>query len=491
MVDQTDQSQIAPTEKNLTPLSSKDKKTQYGAVGTNLQMWYLTEDYNAKFNWPKKHDTYTQMYLSDSTVFKTLLSCELPIRSANRNIVSYSEKDGEVESVDDEIAEFVRKALFDKIDFEQFLFEALSFIRHGFSVFEKVHTIDNDGIRLKKLAFRKQKTIYQWQTESGEPGVQQYVYDAPKDWPNKGKTYLSIPANKLVILSFRKEGDNYEGMSLLRPIAKNRYIKDQLEKFETVKHERQGVGIPIAYMGEWASETDKASMLEIVTNVRANETSWIVMPGAKTTGWLFEFADMKSGQDSWLAEAIKRHNTAITDIMLGLFMKLWGEGKTGSYWMAESQIQFFILGLEAIAKQICSVVNKYVIKELVDMNFETEHYPSLSYWEIGTVNTNEIVTSATALVGAWLLTPDETLEQYMRKILDLPEKVAWQEEIEAEVPEKWLTPEEQAQADIEEENKKNIKEWEWKFFDPVYFNEVSKLINNDFIKQLQQRVSPK
>jgi hypothetical protein len=464
-------SQISETGKDLQPLWVSKKKEEYWASGTNIQMWYLTEDYNSKFNWSNKHDTYQQMYYSDSTVFKTLLSCELPIRSADWKVEAYKDKDWIINEMDDEISEFVRKALFDKIDFDQFLFEVLSYIRHWFSVFEKVYETDWEFIWIKKLGFRKQKSIYQRQQENWEPGVQQYVYDSPKDWPNKWKTYFSIPANKLMIFSFRKEWDNYEWLSILRPVAKNRFIKDQLEKFLYVKKE-------------------KDKMLEIVTNVRANEKAWIVMPWSKNDWRLFEFADLKSWQDSWLAEAIKRHDSAISDIMLWLFIKLGWEWKTGSYWMAESQISFFILWLEAIAKHICSVINKYLIPELVDMNFDTENYPKISYWEIGSVDINKVVTSASSLVSAWLLTPDETTEQYLRKLIDLPEKVEQEEEWEDEEKEiEKKVDNEKSEKEVEKEldklNKQEIEKWKWKFYDQEYFTEISKLINNDFIKKLQ------
>lgn len=49
---------------------------------------------------------------------------------------------------------------------------------------------------------------------------------------------VSIPREKLVIFSFRKEGDNYEGRSVLRSCYKSWYLKDSLYKFEAVKFEK-------------------------------------------------------------------------------------------------------------------------------------------------------------------------------------------------------------------------------------------------------------
>lgn len=89
---------------------------------------------------------------------------------------------------------------------------------------------------------------------------------------------VSIPAEKLLVFSYRREGDNYEGTSVLRSAYKSYFIKDALYKFDAVRHERQSVGIPIIYLPDGASDDDKAEALQIVTNIRSTEQTGIVMP---------------------------------------------------------------------------------------------------------------------------------------------------------------------------------------------------------------------
>jgi len=89
---------------------------------------------------------------------------------------------------------------------------------------------------------------------------------------------VSIPAEKLLIFSYRREGDNYAGISVLRSAYKHWYIKDKLYKFDAVRHERQSVGIPVITLPDGASDTDRTEALTIVTNIRSTEQTGIVLP---------------------------------------------------------------------------------------------------------------------------------------------------------------------------------------------------------------------
>ena len=81
-----------------------------------------------------------------------------------------------------------------------------------------------------------------------------------------------------MIFTFRKEGDNYEGTSMLRTSYKNRYIKDQLYRLDAVKQERQSLGMPIIYPSIDATDEQLELAGDIVEGIRNNEQSGVVMP---------------------------------------------------------------------------------------------------------------------------------------------------------------------------------------------------------------------
>jgi hypothetical protein len=85
------------------------------------------------------------MRKSDATVNATLLACEMPIRSTRWFIEPATNDNGEVDTKDQEVADFVSEALFDKIEgsWDDQLREILTMLPFGFSLFEKVYKFED------------------------------------------------------------------------------------------------------------------------------------------------------------------------------------------------------------------------------------------------------------------------------------------------------------------------------------------------------------
>lgn len=274
--------------------------------------------------------TFDKMRKSDSQVFATLLACELPIRATKRFIDAATNEEDDVGEREKEIARFVEDALFNRMDVTRndLLTEIMTMLAFGFAVFEKVYTTDGKYTYFQKLSSRKQTTITRWKTLENEAGVTQLLptnHLTPEDNKHLSANKIgevSIPARKLVVFTFRKEGDNYQGMSLLRPAYKNRYMKDRFYKFDAIRQERLAVGIPVIYLPKNASAEDKAEALEIVTNIRTTEQTGVVIPGPKEEGWLFEFAQTHADKNTNIFESINHHNREISKVILAQFLEL-------------------------------------------------------------------------------------------------------------------------------------------------------------------------
>jgi hypothetical protein len=72
---------------------------------------------------------------------------------------------------------FVSENLFEYMNStrDDFLREALTMLCFGFSLFEKVYEMKEDKIVLKKLAFRKQTTVFRRETSDGKAGITQLL----------------------------------------------------------------------------------------------------------------------------------------------------------------------------------------------------------------------------------------------------------------------------------------------------------------------------
>lgn len=102
------------------PVQVKELTPVFGKSGTNIMGGMIQEDYNNNLQFPESVKIYDEMRKSDGTVAALLKAIKHPIRSAKWQIQSAGE-----EKQDKEIADFVNRNLFEKIQFQTFLREAL------------------------------------------------------------------------------------------------------------------------------------------------------------------------------------------------------------------------------------------------------------------------------------------------------------------------------------------------------------------------------
>lgn len=262
------------------------------------------------------------MRRSDAQVQATLLAMELPIRSTKwyvmpgETIQAGGEK--ETTDLDKEIAAFVEDAFFKRMEgtFDDFLRQALTMLPFGFSIFEKVYKEEGGKIYIKKLAQRLARSVWKWNREpDGRVGITQFLYMNDEGKPAN----VDIPASKLLIFSFRREGDNFQGVSVLRSSYKPWYIKDTLYKLDAVKHERMAIGIPILTLPQSHTDNDEAEAENILASLRATEKSYVILPNKD---WEFKFADMGSGKVIDSKDSIEHHNREIAKNILAQFLDL-------------------------------------------------------------------------------------------------------------------------------------------------------------------------
>ena len=101
------------------------------------------------------------------------------------------------------------------------------------------------------------------------------------------------------------------------------------------------------------------------------------------------------------------------------FLEL-GDTGSGSFSLGADQSDIFISSLTSITNQICEVINKHLIRELVDMNFDTDKYPKLRCQKITKTDTEKLSNTIATLVGGGIVNTDESIEDYMRDMLGLP-----------------------------------------------------------------------
>jgi hypothetical protein len=414
---------------------AKAKPTkEIGGSGTIIVGGMISgHDYNTDLTGTQGIKVYDQMRLGDATVRATLLVVKLPVISASWNVQPASE-----DARDVEIAEFVEDNLMHRMNrpWPDLLRELMLYLDYGRMVFEKVYELSEDGkIRLAKLGPRMPGTIQKWETEGGQPGITQWL-------PTGG--FRSIPREKLVLFVNEQEGDNYEGISLLRPAYKHWYYKDGLYKVEAMSVERQGLGIPKVKIPSNATKADEAKAEELARNLRANEEAFVTLKGES---WEVEILDMKGGSVKDAQPAIQHHDLMISKSILAQFINLAGNA-TGSYSLSQNDSEYLLMCLQAVGWYISDVFDHDVIRELVDLNYAgVEKYPLLQFSKIGKVDIGPLAAALKTLKDAKLITPDPNLERDLRAKMDLPELP---DDIEPASIRPEPTPQPQDQEDVKE-----------------------------------------
>ena len=404
-------------------------KPGIGASGTtNFQGIIDTDEYVTALEGSTLYTTVDKMRWSDASVQAAILTCELPIRSAEWTV-----EPGTDDAQGEEIAEFIKNSLFEErvLKWDDTLRQILLMHPYGVMLFEVIYKIREDGkICWRKWAPRLPKTIIKWNTDkNGE--LENVVQRAYK---NNSLQEFTIPTEKLMVFTNRQEGDNYLGTSLLRQAYKHWFFRDKYYKIDAVATERNGIGIPLITLPDGFTDDDYSDAETMAENVRGHEKAYVV----KKEGWGFEFADQKSNSLKDPKEMLEHHTREILKSVLAQFVDLGGSG-VGSYALAKEQVEMFLQSLDASAKKIEDIVNKE-IEKLVDFNYnvQPDEYPKLTHSDLGTKDAKEMAEAIQSLMFAGAIQADKKLEIYLRSVLKLPEK---DEGEEYEKPEK-KTPKE-------------------------------------------------
>ncbi|MFB6518589.1 DUF935 family protein [Streptomyces sp. NPDC056401] len=349
---------------------------------------------------------YDEMRKSDGSVKAALSAIKLPVKAVPWFVEPASDS-----PQDKEIAEFAEHVIFDVLRWKTILGEILTHLEFGFSVHEKVFDVQvvdgTERIVLKKLAFRKQTSIDKWTTKEGEKGVTQTL--------SRGGS-VSIPIEDLVIFTNEQEGDNYEGISILRAAYKHYYFKNNFYKVDAIANEKHGLGVVEVVYPANATQGDKTAAETAAQEVRANERSFLSHSEQWTTG----FMDMKANTLKSTEPSVNHHDRQISKSVLAPFLDLGATSGSGSRAVGDVQLELFEKAVQAVIEQVADTFNQYVMKDLIDMNFNVTDYPKLTTGQVSKDNIPEISEAVDKFVTAGAITLTDEDEEHVRDLIRFP-----------------------------------------------------------------------
>jgi hypothetical protein len=253
---------------------------------------------------------------------------------------------------------------------------ALTSMKYGHYYFEQVGEITNDGPggaemwRLRKLSPRHPRTITEFiVNQKGEllAICQGFAtYDPRTRPPAEFAPFDPISADRLVWYLWDSEPGDWVGRSIYRPMYRNWLIKDRLLRVDAIKHERNGVGMPIINAPEGATNPQMQDLDRMAQEYKVGERGGGAIPfGAKLT------LVGTSGTLPDTIASIRMQNEEMAKSLLMMFMQL-GQTETGSRALGRSFIDWFTLAQEIIANWVANVGNEQIVSDWWGWNVDPE-----------------------------------------------------------------------------------------------------------------------
>jgi hypothetical protein len=148
-----------------------------------------------------------------------------------------------------------------------------------------------------------------------------------------------------------KEGDNFEGISILRNVYGNWIRKELYLKLDMIGLEKMSVGTPIFYVpsGQLNDATELAKIEAIGESYTSHEKQYLILDAKLKEGGF----EIKSGEyhASDVDTAIKREDAAILDSILASFLMI-GTQRAGGNSQNEGQTALFLNSLLSVSNYI-------------------------------------------------------------------------------------------------------------------------------------------
>lgn len=409
-----------------------DKFREYGKTGLyRFNTGWIYEEFLKELQGRKGIEVYKEMAENDDVIGAILFATEMLMRQSDWSI-----QEAGTTQQDLDAAEFVRSCMDDMEEtWSDFISEVLSFLPYGWSYHEIVYKrrmgntrnpetrskYDDGLIGWRKLPIRSQDTLWEWKYDERDNLIG-LVQCAPPMYEQ-----VFIPLEKALHFKTKSRKSNPEGRSILRNSYRDWYFKRRIQEIEGIGIERDLAGLPVLIAPDgvdiWSEECKEelAKAESIVRSVRRDEREGIVLGN----GWQFTLTSTGGRRQFDTNQIIERYDTRMAMTVLADFVLL-GHQNVGSFALSSDKTELFSVALGAFLDLICEVFNKQAIPRLIDINGEhfagITGYPTLIHGDIETQDLAQLGQFVSQMVGIGAITPDGSMEAYLRMAANLPEQ---------------------------------------------------------------------
>ena len=348
-----------------------------GVSGIKRYGPYIYEEFLPELRWPGAASIYQEMADNDAVIGSILYLAEMLIRGCTWEVKACGDTD-----VDKEAAKFLAECMGDMdMSWDNTISEILSMLTYGFSFHETVYKIRrgpneldsryrskySDGrIGWRRLPSRAQSSLAEWEFDK-DGDVKAFIQRCEPNFDT-----IRIPMTRGLLFRTRVSKDNPEGKSLLRNAYRSWFFKKHFEEIEGIGIERDLAGFPVLTAPEnldlWNTESPemvrmKAEAEALVASVRRDSEEGMLLPH----GWELKLLTSGSSRQIDIGATIDRYDNRIAITMLSDII-LIGNGRTGSFALADTKQSLLAAALQAQVNNIADVFNAYAVPRLFAMN---------------------------------------------------------------------------------------------------------------------------
>lgn len=318
--------------------------------------------------------------------------------------------------------------------------KTLQALTDGFSVFEEVRHVPDEGplkgkITLRKLAYRDPRTVrFRVDDKGGFDGIRQVANI-------NGKTVdVKIPKEKCWYYAANEEENPFYGVSMFESAYYHYEIKRKLYYIAHLAAQFAAVPGRVGKVPQGADPRQVMAFKQSLTNFAFNTAmtmpeNYDVQPFNGHTG--FDFIKL-----------IDHHNHMMAKSVIAAFIDSEQRAALIEIGRVDPNTDFFVMALESIMDDIAESWSRYLMPKYIDWNFGTKKYPKFKFGALSDAAKDTVGELFKTVVTSSVLnsTPEfvRELEKKLSKTLGLDINY---EEIEEQ--EKQAAEEEAARAEAE------------------------------------------
>jgi len=397
-------------------LDKKAKTKTINDPDSGLERYYtndVTSELDSCLQGQKGSKAFKRMSRDDSMVGGLLKAYQNPIQSANWSI----EEIPDATPKEQEIVDVLNQWFFKRNNFNELLGQILEMLPIGFSLFEKYYVpvdFEQGRYMMPILAERVQTSIRK--IDYQDFTVEQQATDG---------NYVYIPFQDLVFFTFRQQGNDKRGLSLLRQAYYDYLDKKELKQASKKGIIRSMIGLAVGKTPENVriDSKDYQAFEDMVMDIGKRNYDGLSDSAIMPSNYNIEILNSTGFDLKKMQEYLSYLDSTMATSVLTQFLTLGQNGNGGAYSLGRDQSDMLLDGLQFIIDYIEKTFNQTVIYQTVKMNWaDVDPYKfKLVGNNLNKKNSKEFADTLAVLINSGLVKVEPEDEMKIRKMYGLPE----------------------------------------------------------------------